>query len=465
MPYRIERLISFALLLLVSPAFAGDWQLSRPTGKISQSANAFTTRLRGMPNYQQRVDLEVEETFTNETFSLRATPWAWARLPDARGALERKPRIFFEMKEGWAEYASPNFDLRIGNQIFAWGAADTINPTDVWNPRDYHDPFQSTKLPITALRLSLHPEATEHVAFEFIFTPFFRESTLPIALPKTGARDFELGSSRWLLPLPSVLSTSGLTAPLFYKVNAATYSKSWQVGGKLKLMQLGGWDFSFTGYSGVETNPRIAITKEGSGANPALPVNLTLHPSFHRQTMLGFDGGGSVSVAGHDIGTRFEVAYLNHDNSRVRSMPTELQADLFRDNDLFGVAGFDYTFAHDILGTTLYLNLMYVHYQNLGATEQAPGRYTIQGLPTWQPFDDNVVAYWENRIDSKLKFSNAVIFSFKNNDGFVNPALHYDWTDNFKTQLGGELFVGSQSGFYGQFRDNRRVNFTASYAF
>ena len=67
------------------------------------------------------------------------------------------------IKEAWLEFVGDSFDLRTGNQIVSWGSSDGVNPTDVWNPSDLIDLFNSTKLPVELIKLSIHPLSMEHV--------------------------------------------------------------------------------------------------------------------------------------------------------------------------------------------------------------------------------------------------------------------------------------------------------------
>src|SRR5205809_909202 len=101
----------------------------------------------------------------------RATPWLGAHL-DLRtrigGPFEgghpgvynfdhefqnRTPSL--EASEAWADVHLKRADLRLGIQKFAWGKLDGVPPTDVVNPRDYHDPlvedFEERKIGIPAL--------------------------------------------------------------------------------------------------------------------------------------------------------------------------------------------------------------------------------------------------------------------------------------------------------------------------
>ncbi len=61
----------------------------------------------------------------------------------------------FDAPEAWLELRGKQVELRAGLQRFAWGKLDGAPPTDVLNPRDYHDPivqdFEERKLGIPAL--------------------------------------------------------------------------------------------------------------------------------------------------------------------------------------------------------------------------------------------------------------------------------------------------------------------------
>jgi hypothetical protein len=140
-------------------------------------------------------------------------------------------------------------------------------------------------------------------------------------------------------------------------------------------------------------------------------------------------------------------------------------ADLTKDDALHGVLGLDYTVPGNVLGTTLYANLMYVHYQRIGGNERAPGETVVQGLPTALPWDRNVIAYLESRVGSQLKLSTSVTASFLNRDAYVVPGAQYQLDDHFRFAAAGDLFLGARSGFFGQHADNRRVRLSAVYEF
>jgi hypothetical protein len=51
----------------------------------------------------------------------------------------RSPAV--EFSEAWAEWRGRRAEVRLGIQKFVWGKLDGIPPTDVLNPRDFHDPL------------------------------------------------------------------------------------------------------------------------------------------------------------------------------------------------------------------------------------------------------------------------------------------------------------------------------------
>src|SRR5438093_467243 len=66
-----------------------------------------------------------------------------------------------EASEAWADVHLRRADLRLGIQKFAWGKLDGVPPTDVVNPRDFHDPlvedFEERKIGIPALAGTYYP--------------------------------------------------------------------------------------------------------------------------------------------------------------------------------------------------------------------------------------------------------------------------------------------------------------------
>lgn len=472
---RLTGAITALLLSLPASAqFSDEWEFRSPRFKFEQSLSLYGQPITGLPSFQSRTDASAEFSVSNYTWTALATPWVWTQLPYAAGGSDQEYRAFFEMKEAWVEVANPAWDLRAGFQILAWGTADRVNPTDLINPRDYYDPLDSRKLPVVAARLQIHPVSLEGWNLQLVGLPFFRESRLPIELPDNGTAPMSLDSSRWLLPLPGSVSVSGTPTPLEYELAPATFPVTWGAGARLSASGLGGWDFSVSAYTGVEDLPRFGITGKGS-TGPGLPITVTLHPSYHRFSMFGFDAAGSLSLGDETVGLRIEGAYVKRSNNRVEGLALEpsltaaqreeLRGDLTKDDFFHVVAGMDYTYPRPVFGTVLYGNLQYVHYERLELSEAVPGATVVEGLPNALPWDRSLTLYLESRFDSRFRVSNTLIASVLNRDGLVSPAFHAQWSDSLSTKIAGEVFYGPSNGFFGQFGDNSRVTLSGTFVF
>lgn len=67
------------------------------------------------------------------------------------------------LREGYVEWESGDWSLRVGRQILAWGRADRINPTDTLSPRDFtalvaEDEEQRLGIDAVRLRHDFNPE-------------------------------------------------------------------------------------------------------------------------------------------------------------------------------------------------------------------------------------------------------------------------------------------------------------------
>ncbi len=414
-------------------------------------------------SYNAKANFELNLGLQKDALSFKMIPWLRTFNNDDAGNIKIKNS--WDLKEGWGEYSEESWSLRLGNQLFSWGASDRINPTDVLNPRDYSDPLSSEKLPIMALRLRLHSVKIEPVELEFILTPFFKESVLPWSWPASTPSSLNLYSSRWLWPLPRTFSDQSFTVPLNYFLDKESFAQTLQFGAKARASGIEGWDYSLYFFDGVESLPRIAFSKEGVASDPNLPIEVTLHPSYHRQRMFGADASGSFSFGDQEFGLRLELAHFWRFNDRAYSATPELRQDLEKDNYVHIVGGVDHTLQENFLGGIWYLNLQYVFFQNLGRLEQSVGSLVLTGLPNAQPWDRNLIFYLEERITSNFKVTNTVVWSFTNEDGFIRPASEYQFNDSLKFRGGGEFFLGKAQGFYGQFKANHRIHLAADYVF
>lgn len=453
--------ISAILLSFAAQASDEKVEWSKLGGKLNAFGSSFFVQSSDFPNQILRTDFELEQkanlSANDSNYQLKLVPWVWLNAPQPDSNQKKDFAFHGDAREAWIERTSPNFDLRIGNQIFSWGAADKINPTDVINSLDYTDPFRAQKLPVTALRAVVHPQTMSDWSLELVASPLFRDPNLPFRIPESGVLSLDRRTSRWLMPVPNTVAGFGANAPLLYEVTAATYPSTWMGAARLSVARVGGWDFSGSYFNGVENLPRFSVGRTGTPGGSA-PITATLYPSFHRMQMAGVDGAGSITLWGQQFGTRFESAFVFRDNSRVTNADPQFRNDLRKENYSFSVLGVDTNLPFKVLGTAVYMNGQFVFYERVKAGENKPGEFRVDGLPSALPFDRNGVFYLENRTEIGLKFSQAFVYSFLHHDGIYSPTVSYSFSDTISGSLGADFYYGEYPGFFGQFDDHSRLN-------
>jgi hypothetical protein len=191
----------------------------------------------------------------------------------------RSPSL--EVNEAYSDVELRHTDLRIGIQKLAWGRLDGLPPTDIVNPRDFHDPFvteaEEAKIGVPALAGTYHFQPPRgsgigELRFSLLWLPFavpprlaeVEERWFPAALNPGKVvlprRAVELTLERILdggdvivpkdVPVPGTLETSNHRPPR--RLDAGG------IGGRLS----GTWrgmDFSLSHYSGPETGPDVDL--------------------------------------------------------------------------------------------------------------------------------------------------------------------------------------------------------------
>ncbi|MBI4979256.1 MAG: hypothetical protein HZC28_17375 [Spirochaetes bacterium] len=76
---------------------------------------------------------------------------------------------------------NPRFGrIAAGNQVFAWGKADGMNPTAILNPMDYRIPVDLKKIPALSLSYTAYP--APWMSLDAVYLPFKQESMLPYVI-------------------------------------------------------------------------------------------------------------------------------------------------------------------------------------------------------------------------------------------------------------------------------------------
>ncbi len=85
-----------------------------------------------------------------------------------------------ELREGYLDYLSDNWDLRLGRQVITWGLGDLIFINDVF-PKDYEAffsgrPMEYLKRGIDGIKIGIYPS---FASAELVIIPFFEPNVFP----------------------------------------------------------------------------------------------------------------------------------------------------------------------------------------------------------------------------------------------------------------------------------------------
>jgi hypothetical protein len=80
--------------------------------------------------------------------------------------------------ENYVSWTPSAFKFAFGYQIFSWGVADKVNPTDNLNPRDFTTGWNADKIPALAVDANYYP--TDNLSLEAVFLPYKQASIYPL---------------------------------------------------------------------------------------------------------------------------------------------------------------------------------------------------------------------------------------------------------------------------------------------
>lgn len=341
-----------------------------------------------------------------------ATLEGWVRNDGGRSSA-RLREAYLDLRRGRA-------DLRLGQQIIAWGRADELNPTDNLTPRDFTlltTENSDQRLGTVGARLAWH--AGDIVATA-AWLPRFRSNVFPVPLsPGTRVERQVPDRAGWALKLE----------------RAGT-----EVEGSVSV------------YDGLDLNPDLGLLGAGPGG-----VDLVLRN--HHVRVLGAD---IATVAG-PWGLRGEAAYTwtEHDPA---------QRPFVKKPFFYGVVGVDRT-----LDNGVYLNAQAYVRRVAGFTD--PGAVPDPLLRA-VAVQSALVANQRHRLEHGVSFRISdrwlndtlsaelvSVVSLTRGDSAWQGKVAYAVDDHLRLTVGFDLFRGGEDTYYGRLRRNSTAFVQLRYGF
>ena len=397
----------------------------------------------------------------------------------------RSPSL--EVNEAWTEVHLHSADLRLGMQKVAWGKLDGVPPTDVVNPRDFHDPlvedFEERKIGIPmALGTYYLPDLPRLALSEVRATLLW----VPIAVPPRLA----LIDERWFpsavapgetfvvsaasLRKLGIPATEDLDVPVALHTANARPPRALSNGGF--GARLGGtWretDWDLYHYTGPETGPDVDLRSTAMLLS-ADPLRITsravlrqAHDSMHMT-------GADMATALGGFTVRAEAAWFD-DHTYLRPA-SDLAADIPLKRVLKELATSPNHTAQVPLAP-LFPSLDSVEW-GVGADYLVHGwvpLLQVSQIVLLEPAPRLLIADPETRftatvrkrwLGDRLELETRGVYTVERGGWFVFPRLAYLVRDDLRLRLGYLAIGGSRKSLIGQFGENDEVVIQARYSF
>ncbi len=306
-----------------------------------------------------------------------------------------------ELREGYLDYLSENWDLRLGRQIITWGLGDLIFINDVF-PKDYESffsgrPMEYLKIGSDAVKIGIYPDI---ISAELVIIPFFEPNNFP---RKNRFRMFN--------PMPSVTNRS--------KEEPSTNFENTEIALRL-YRDIAGFDASLYFYRGFFRQQSMLPDSLSA------PTMLTLfHPEL---SVYGASIQGRVLDGIISIGAGFYDSREDR-NGKDPMIPNQssryllgYQKQLWED---FTV-GFQYY--------TLYMHDYGNYKENIPSG--FPAEKKLQDLFT--------IRLTQLFMHQTLKISFFSFWSSSDGDYMLIPEIKYNFTDHVWAALGANIFGGGE---------------------
>lgn len=373
---------------------------------------------------EMRLQLEMEKPWKEILLEFTGDIYYDLVVNDRSVNLEKGKGFLDLRKLSFSFSAFDYMDIKAGRQILTWGTGDLVFINDLF-PKDWQSfligrDTEYLKAPSDAIKLSIF---TDLVNFDLIYTPKFDSDRFI-----TGERLSYWNGFR-------IAGSDSIVRPI--KPDNWIEDDEWAIRLSKNLR---GNEFALYGYRGYWKSP--------GGLDP-----VSFKHIFPELNVYGISIRGQV---GKGIGN-IESGYYKSGNDSTGSNP-------FINNSQFRfLAGYEQDLpwlASDFtIGLQYYVEHMmdhdeYLRTLPLGSNSADENRHL---------FTIRITKLYMNQ---NLTFSLFTYYSPSDEDLYIRPNISYKISDNFKTELGANLFSGEYPHtFFGQFQDNTNIFVAVRYSF
>jgi len=395
-----------------------------------------------------------------------------------------------EVSEAFADVHLRRADLRVGVQRMAWGKLDGIPPTDILNPRDYHDPlvedFEERKIGIPAVLGTYYLPDVPRLALAGVRATLVY---IPLAVPpRLGVVEERWFPQSLMPPRRIVVSAATLTraglptdTPLVLPVTLETENhrppRHLDAGGL--ALRLGGTagesDWDLYHYTGPETGPDLDLRPELQLVS-LTPLHARVvsrlrqaHDAIH---MTGADW--AMPIAGFTV--RAEAAWLDDrpylrrssdltSQSALAGLPLKrIALELLKRHRAAVPLGTLFP-SFDTVEWGAGADYFWRGYRPLLQVNQIAFLERTPPLVVSDPETRLVASVRKQYLAERMEVEVRGVWAFERQAWFVFPRLSYRVRDDLRLRVGYLAIGGPRLSLIGQFRDNDEFVLDARYSF
>jgi hypothetical protein len=333
------------------------------------------------------------------------------------------------LKEAHLSYFGERYEIALGKQIFSWGKADLINPTDDLNPVDILDPLNSKKLGQSALSVRYLGDKINLHGVVLIEPD-------PSRTPTENSRWF-----RSTVPIQqAVMAQLGFTPEIQF--TDPEFEQGLRYGLQLTSSTLAeGWDIELSYFHGYEPVGVYDSTFSGT--------QLLLNRAFPEFDEWGL--GFSSVVDDYE----FHAVLSYHDN-RDQLMDDDYFTALLGARSSF----YEIPFADFIEEITL--GVEYVKEQ-IVRKKTADSRYVQSGFA--RMMTDSLLSKLQLKFSEDNHLELIALYNFSDKDRYLGIEYRHKWSDSLELSLRLDQLSGASGTLFGEWSHNDRLFIESSYHF
>jgi len=326
---------------------------------------------------------------------------------DQVGDLVASKATKVHLRDAYVKWDGEQTEWKLGTQVFSWGRADRINPTDNLSARDFTSPF-------------VVDDEQRLGSFASSFSQDLNANTrLNLVVQKVKK---------------SVFPSDRLETKIALLPDARQYDYA------IKLDQIGSdIDWSVSYFDGVEKSRSLELVPSGGNLK-------TLQRGYRAMQALGADAAGTFGA----WGLRAEVAYW-----RFKQDPKPNSGRL---SHWFGVVGIERNLAANATFGMQYFFRRFSSDPRFLETPLAwkPLVSVVQiannQFHQWQ--DGVTVRYAQRLMNDQLDYEIVAMTNLRDGDVAFRPRLNYRYSDSTKWVFGCDFFRGRDHSFFGSLKKN-----------